>query len=179
MQLAAVTRRVSVQAPGTWFAALSVTCLAVTGVVWVAGPAAWQSLINPTQETDATVATALGIWMTNFLVVAVPVVAAAFAYGSRANGKARLGRWLIVFATATLFRNPIAVGFVGGLDPGWFVGAWRWWFFELAAMSVSCATMWRVWHAADIDIAKRLLRAGLTWCACLLAFGSAIEVAFT
>ena len=117
MQLAAVTRRVSAQAPGTWFAALSVTCLAVTAAVWVAGPAAWQSLINPTQETDATVATALGIWMTNFLVVAVPVVAAAFAYGSRANGKERLGRWLIVFATVTLFRNPIAVGFVGGLDP--------------------------------------------------------------
>jgi hypothetical protein len=179
VQLAGVTRRVSAQAPGTWFAALTATCLAVTAAVWVAGPVSWQSLINATQETDATVATALGIWITNFLVVAVPVVAAAFAYGARANGKARLGRWLIVFATATLFRNPIAVGFVGGLDPAWFVGVWRWWLFELAAISMSCATMWRVWYAADIDVARRLLRAGLVCCAGLLALGAVIEVALT
>lgn len=179
MQLAAVTRRACAQAPGTWFAALSVTCVAVAGAVWVAAPDAWQSLINPTQETDATVATALGIWMTNFLVVAVPVVAAAFAYGARANGKGRLGRWLIVFATATLFRNPIAVGFVGGLDVVWFVGAWRWWIFELAAISMSCATMWRVWDAPEVQVAQRLLRYGLVWCAGLLAVGAVVEVALT
>lgn len=163
-----------------WFAMLVATTCSVAVVIWLTAPEGWQSMIAAEQRTDGTIATAMVIWISNFVVVAaVPLIVASVAFSSRLEGHRRWALCLVLFVTVTELRNPVAIGFVGGLDPAWLAGASLWWAFELMAIAITCAAAWKTWPMTDREEALGVIRRAIVQSGTILAVSAVVEVALT
>ena len=115
--------------------------LATAAIVWLFAPADWQRLIRSEQHTDATVAQWLGIWVTNFVICCLPLLAGALAHTQQAAGRTRRAAVVLVVADLLVLRSPVIIGVVGGLDPRWLARAAAWWLAEVASLGLCAAAV--------------------------------------
>jgi hypothetical protein len=158
---------------------MAATTFAVAAVVAVVAPPAWDSLILAEQRTDGSLGMIAAVWCNNFLLSAGPALVGAAAHVSRRNGHRRLGLWVLIVATALQLRNPLLVGFVGGLDPQWLLQASPWWVLEFVAMTLVCAAAWRAWDTGDGRAAGRVLSRALVLAGAILLCASVVEISLT
>jgi hypothetical protein len=162
-----------------WLGAMVGLIFVVAIVVVALAPRSWQSWIVADQQTDASVAMIVTVWLHNFALCAVLLLVGAGAHASRRNGHVRGTRALLVVATVLQVRHAAAIGLVGGLDPRWLLQASAWWVLEFAALAIAAAAMWRAWDNADSAAAARILSHAVLVAGVILVCASVVEIAAT
>lgn len=175
-----VTRRPARTNAAFWMVALLavVAVMAAVAAIW---PAFWHQvwLVQPDQQTNASSELAFRIWVHNFGYCIGPIFLGAVAHAARRGGSVRGRSALLVAATIVQFRNPIAIGTVGGLDPHWLLASSAWWLLELSAMAIALSAMWRAWQTNVHAEAARVLGRAVIQTGCILVVASVIELALT
>jgi len=173
-----LARRELGAAAARWAAGAVAIVLATALLVWLVAPDSWQRLIRDTQDTDATVAQWLSIWLTNFVICAVPLLAGALAQRDRAT-RPRRTRALIAVTALIVLRSLVTIGLVGGLDPSWLLAAAPWWLLEAGCLGTAVGAGRLARDSSDGEQVIAQLTVTAVAIAGALAVAALVEVALT
>jgi hypothetical protein len=149
--------------------------LAVTRLVRFVAPD-WLS--GETRELPDSPLLIVDIFVNNLLIASLPLLGGWLAAGYLVAGRRFLAGLFLLGPALIVGRSLVTIGAVGGADPGWLLGAARWWSLELAALAASSsAGAWLVRHPHGRDTAgKAVMRGALIVVVFALAVAAAIEV---